>query len=60
MEDDGGTSAMAMTKQERVELISAILTASHIINTNRSEENFSEIVNLYFKYYQVMDQKLPP
>ncbi len=50
---------MSMSKQERVEFISAILTASHIINTNQSEENFSEIVNLYFKYYQVMNQKLP-
>ena len=48
-----------MQKQERVEFISAILTASHIMNTQKSEENFSEIVQLYFKYYEVMMQKLP-
>lgn len=50
---------VSMQKQERVEFISAILTASHIMNTQKSEENFSEIVQLYFKYYEVMMQKLP-
>lgn len=48
-----------MERKERVEFISAILTASHIMNTSKSEENFAEIVQLYFKYYDVLNRKLP-
>jgi hypothetical protein len=48
-----------MEKKERIEFISAILTAGHIINTQKSEENFSEIVGLYFKYYEALKKNLP-
>ena len=48
-----------MEREERVEIVSAILTAAHIINTQKSEENFPEIMQLYFKYHANLDKNLP-
>jgi hypothetical protein len=48
-----------MDRKERIEFIAAILTAGHIINTQKSEENFSEIVRLYFKYHEALRSNLP-
>lgn len=48
-----------MDRMARIEMISAILTASHIINTTKTEENFHEIMNLYTRYYTELNRILP-
>jgi len=48
-----------MKRMERIEVISAVLTASHIINTTKSEENFHEVINLYTRYYAELNRILP-
>ena len=48
-----------MDQNERIEMVSAILTASHIVNTSRTEENFHEIINLFTKYYTKLNRILP-
>ena len=48
-----------MKRNERIEIVSAILTASHIMNTSKTEENFHEIINLYTKYYTELNKILP-
>ena len=40
-------------------MISAVLTASHIINTTKTEENFHEVINLYTRYYAELNRILP-
>jgi hypothetical protein len=47
-----------MERSERLQLIAAILTGSHVINSKVSE-NFKDIMNLYMKYYQSLDSLLP-
>jgi len=48
-----------MEKEERIQFLAAILTSGHIINTQKSEENFSEIIKLYFKYHEALGKNLP-
>jgi len=48
-----------MNRNERIEIVSAILTASHIVNTSKTEENFHEIINLFTKYYTELNRILP-
>ena len=48
-----------MERSARIEIISDILTASHIINTSKTEENFHEIMNLYTRYYTELNKILP-
>lgn len=48
-----------LTREERIELISAVLTGSHILNTEGASENFHEIINLYFRYHGELAKRLP-
>jgi len=48
-----------MDRCERLELLSAVLTASHIINTSKTEENFHEVINLFTRYYSELNRILP-
>jgi len=48
-----------MQRNERIEFLSAILTASHIMNTSKTEENFHEIINLFTRYYTELNRILP-
>ena len=48
-----------MNRSARIEMVSAILTASHVMNTSKTEENFHEIINLFTKYYTELNRILP-
>ena len=48
-----------MERSARIEIVSAILASSHIINTSKTEESFHEIMNLHTRHYSELNKILP-